>query len=483
MLNSADQGVDAPAIRVEAGKWSLAVFATDDSDAYSERDVSVFANWLATRSVTGVAMLICDLSLRTVSRFLQLLHARVPVLLADSNLPPDLLSSLIRAYRPETLLTPDGAAIPFDGYSQESSGGPGVWTSPSLSAPPHADLAVLLTTSGSTGSPKLVRLSHDNIEANARQIVESLGISHGDRAIASLPLHYSFGMSVVTSHALAGASVVLTRESVVTPGYWKTVRDLDVSFMPGVPQSLAMLRRLRFDAMELPALRVLAQAGGKLPNELVSYFHSAQSSRAGRFHVMYGQTEAGPRISCLPHEDLPAKLGSVGLPMPGGQVRVVDEVGRELGVSSKGEVEYRGPNVMMGYAERRDDLVRGDDFGDVLRTGDLGFLDEDGYLYLVGRSKRIAKLGSARVSLDELEATLHEIAGTPLACIAQELDGVRVFLAGGQEHVGAELRAQFAQRLRVPPHLINVSTLFELPLLSSGKIDYRSLESEDVRGS
>ncbi len=314
----------------------------------------------------------------------------------------------------------------------------------------HPDLRVLLSTSGSTGSPKLVRLSERNLLSNAAAIVEYLGIDAGERAIGALPIPYSYGLSVLHSHLYAGASIVWTEHAIIRPGFWDDVRRHAVTSFAGVPYAYAMLERVGMRDMELPTLRTMTQAGGRLDPEVALRF-----AQRARFFVMYGQTEASPRIAYVPPERLVEKAGAIGVPIPGGTLRVDD-----------GELVYEGPNVMLGYAESRADLARGDDQGGVLATGDLGHVDDDGFYFVTGRAKRIAKVFGQRINLDEIEAAIEGPAGA----IAGE-DRIEVFAEPGAR---ADARA-LAIRFRLPPRALRVHEVERLPVKASGKVDYGAL--------
>ncbi len=312
----------------------------------------------------------------------------------------------------------------------------------------HPDLSVLLSTSGSTGSPKLVRLTQANVRANAASIAEYLGLDRQERAIQSLPLSYSYGLSVLNSHLHAGASIAFTAHSVIRPEFWDDVRRHEATSFAGVPYAYAMLERIGMRDMTLPSLRTLTQAGGRLEPEVAARFAAQR-----RFFVMYGQTEATARIAYVPPERLADKPGSIGIAIPGGELSVDD-----------GELVYRGPNVMLGYATSRADLARGDELGGVLRTGDLGHHDDEGFFYVTGRAKRIAKVYGQRINLDEIEAAIDGPAGA----IAGD-DRIDVFTERG-----ADARA-LAGRFRLPPRALRVHEIERLPVKSSGKVDYAAL--------
>lgn len=436
---------------------------------------------LVGQSPRGLFFLVADGTVESAHWFLALLEARHPVALIDPGSALPAAMGLIDRYRPDCIVDPGGRYLGELLRSPQGAHGrlvePGVWVAWERGPTPHDDLAVLLTTSGSTGSPKLVRLSAENIKTNAQQIVESLGITADDRGVTALPLFYSFGMSVLTSHVLAGSSVLVTGRSVLEEPFWTDAERHRVSFLPGVPTSYAMLKRLGFERRGLSQLRVLTQAGGRLAPELVSFFHDLMTSRGGRFCVMYGQTEASPRMSCMPSERLREKRGSVGPALPGGVLSIRGDDGHELPVGEIGEVIYRGPNVMMGYAESREDLVLGDTHGAVLATGDLGYLDDEGFLFLAGRSMRICKLSGSRVSLDEIEDIAVDMlpGDGQVAAVDCGDAGVSVFATRICGPEVAASRAKLARRLGVPPKLIVLLPVDAIPTLSNGKTDYVTL--------
>jgi acyl-CoA synthetase (AMP-forming)/AMP-acid ligase II len=415
----------------------------------------------------GVLFLRMSTSVDAVLSYVTALALGRPVTLLDPALPDDTLAELIERFEPAAVLGP----LPDEVAKGYTSRKIGQWTreSPSEHAS-HPELAVLLTTSGSTGDPKLVRLSRQAIEANTASIIEALGITADDVAISSLPFYYSYGMSVLNTHLAAGATLVVETDGLLGRGFWPAADRYGVTSLALVPSQFEMLRRLRFDPAAHPRLRTLTQAGGRLQAELVAEFHDRMAAVGGRLFVMYGQTEAAPRLTTLPADRLAAKPGSVGPAVPGGRLSVRLGDGRETtepGV--RGEVLYRGPNVMLGYAETAADLARGDDQGGLLATGDLGHLDADGYLFLDGRLKRFGKVFGIRLNLDDVERMLP----VPAAAVAGD-DVVVVFAAGGDP---MQLRRSLAERLRVHWSGLDVRSVPALPLLGNGKVDYRALEA------
>ena len=419
-----------------------------------------------------LALLFCRNTFGAVAAYLACVEAQCAVALLDASANPKLLADLIAFYSPELLIGLDDAC-PAPGYEPHPGPAPVrlLWRTAPAGPPVHEDLAVLLSTSGSTGSPKLVRLTRRNVEANADSIRLSLEIGPDEHAMACLPMHYSYGLSVLNSHLRAGASVVLTDESVLTSTFWETFRDQGCTSMPGVPYTYQMLARVGLDRMELPSLRTLTQAGGKLPEHLAMQFHASMQKRGGRFFVMYGQTEATARIACLPWDQLPEKLGAAGRAIPGGRLSIEPDPAAGEG---RGEIVYAGPNVMMGYACSREDLSLGDELGGVLHTGDLGYLDPEGFLYVTGRSKRIAKLFGLRVNLDEIEARLR--VGGPTAAVPGG-DGVIIYCEYGDDAAFAALARGLASELRIHHSAFQFRRISALPLNTNGKVDYQKLSA------
>lgn len=338
----------------------------------------------------------------------------------------------------------------------------------------HPDTAILLTTSGSTGSSKLVRLSHNNVVTNAFSIRQYLGLTSTERAITMLPLSYSYGLSVLHSHLVSGASIVLSQEPIVTREFWQAFKSHSCTSLVGVPYTHQTLLKMGVYRKPPASLRYVTQAGGRLAPSVAREIHEALSQHGIPFFVMYGQTEATARISYLPPEELPTRVGSIGRAIPGGELSVVDESGNALATHQAGQILYRGPNVMMGYAECSADLARGDELAGRLLTGDLGFYDEDGFFFLTGRMKRIAKLLGMRVSLDEVEVLLAE--WCPTAVVERD-EKLQCFFEHANHHHADTMQKMLSERLGVPADLLQFHAIEELPRTSNGKLDYQKLEA------
>ncbi len=315
----------------------------------------------------------------------------------------------------------------------------------------HPDLALLLSTSGSTGSPKLVRLTHAGVRSNAAAIATYLDLTEADRGILTLPLHYCYGLSILTSHLYAGAATIVTDWSVLDRCLWDLAAEHRATGVSGVPHTFDQLDQMGFP--ELPSLRYVTVAGGKLPPERVTQYHELGRSRGWDFVVMYGQTEATARMAYLPPQLAARYPHAVGVAIPGGCLRV--DHADEHGV---GELVYAGPNVMMGYAETPADLARGRDHHE-LRTGDLGREIAPEVYEIVGRRSRFAKVFGLRLDLDEIERRLP----SPAACV--EIDGELGVISPDP---GAA--DQVARLCDIPRWAVR-GVVAEVPHLASGKPD------------
>lgn len=399
--------------------------------------------------------------------YLALLESRHVVALLNADLSVELRSGLVESYRPDFVLGVD----PGSGYV--GAAGNGLWSAENATPEPlHPDLCVLLPTSGTTGSPKFVRLSRSNLTANSEAIARTLRIEPSDRAVAHLPMHYSYGLSVINSHLQAGASLMLSTASLLQAPFWNAIREHGINSFSGVPYTYMMLRRLRLDQLNVPTLLRFTQAGGKLDDAVIADMHQAITARNGEFWIMYGATEATARMTILDAELLAGKVGSVGKALPGGELRILDESGDALPNGSPGQIEYRGANVMMGYALHRTDLQRGDELRGRLLTGDRGYLDDDGFLYVLGRAKRDAKVFGLRVNLDDIEAMVIDYG--PAAAVEGK-DRIVVFCEFDAPEQLEAAKTRLSVRLGMSHHGFDFRRIEQLPTLANGKIDYPTL--------
>jgi acyl-CoA synthetase (AMP-forming)/AMP-acid ligase II len=418
------------------------------------QDAAAIADRLGAGGPRRLVLLGGSNTVGSITAYVGALAAGHVVLLAPGD-QPDAIDALLDAYDPDVVID---RPLERDGPAPITDRRPG--SRHDL----HDELALLLSTSGSTGSPKLVRLSTTNLQTNAAAIVEALGIRGDDRAATTLPMHYTYGLSVLHSHLLAGASLVVTDLSVVDRCFWERVRDERVTTLAGVPYTFECLDRIGFAEFDLPALRSVTQAGGRLDPERVRAYAELGRRRGWSFTVMYGQTEATARMAVLPAELAASHPTAIGWPIPGGELRIDPVAGAPDGT---GELVYRGPNVMLGYAERPADLALGRTV-DELRTGDLGRALPDGLFEVTGRLSSFVKIAGVRIDLEHAERRLVD-------------DGLRAAVAGvdGQLVVAVDdhgadpdiLRERILDRLPVPSRAVVIVPVEAIPRRPNGKPD------------
>ncbi len=367
---------------------------------------------------------------------------------------------LVATYEPDAIVTCDD-----EGWVVARS---------SSSTRPHPDIALLLATSGSTGSSKFVKLSYENLSANTASIVSYLGLQGSDRAITLLKPFYSYGLSVINTHLAVGGSLILTNRSIQEPELWQLAEDHGATNFSGVPHTFQMLNTMSRDWNRLPRLRFVTQAGGRLDAHLVRRFARIGRDSGWDFFVMYGQTEGSPRLAYLPPHLAEIHPDSIGVPVPGGSIELVDENAEVIDdLHVEGELVYRGPNVMIGYAFSREDLAGREEI-ECLRTGDVAERIEGGLYKITGRLSRFVKPLGVRVSLDDIEQRVSEWYG---ACAVTGTDDVlRVVLEGDGADVDL-VKKRLEARYRLPTSFFDVQCIPEIPHLASGKVDYRSLST------
>lgn len=305
----------------------------------------------------------------------------VPLLLS-ARLDDGLAQNLITTYKPDWLWVPKRFATvsPTWRIVHHVRDQVLIKTSYNRVYPIHPELALLLPTSGTTGSPKMVRHTYENLRSNIASIVEYLQISSDRIAITTLPMNYTYGFSVINTHLWSGASIVMTNYGVLQKPFWNLVKKYGVTSLSGVPYTWEMLTRLGIINMDIPSVRHCDQAGGKLSPTLQERLIRWAYETARTFTVMYGQTEASPRMGYLPWQMAAKKYGCMGVAVPNGRFMLIDDKGNEiLEADCAGELLYMGPNVTPGYAVCGEDLSAGDERGGLLNTGDIAKRDKDGF--------------------------------------------------------------------------------------------------------
>ncbi len=398
----------------------------------------------------------------------------VPVMV-NSHLEEALLQNLLETYSPEYLWLPKDQVEQFAGMSVEHESHNYVLlkTGYEKKYPLFDELGLLITTSGSTGSPKLVRQSYTNVLDNAQSIVKYLKLDDTERPITTLPMNYVYGLSIINSHFLVGATLLLTDKGLMQKEFWSFFKEQEATSFGGVPYTYEMLDKLRFFRMKLPSLRTMTQAGGKITPELHEKFAAYAAEQGKNFVVMYGAAEATARMGYLPPEKAVEKKGSMGIPIPGGVFHLIGADGQEVTEPlSTGELVYEGKNVTLGYAEKGEDLVKGDERHGRLETGDMAQFDNDGFYYIVGRKKRFLKIYGNRVNLDEIDRLIKGDFEIEVASSGVD-DHMYIFVT--DDIIADSVRDFVIAKTKLNPAAFKVIVIDEIPKNDSGKTLYKEL--------
>ena len=415
---------------------------------------------------------LCRNVIASLAGFVALYDNKDVCLLLSAGIDVDLLKILDDTYQPSYYWKPkdfvcqnDNVVFRLDSYCLCKTG---------RHAPlMYSDLSMLMTTSGTTGSPKLVRYKYGNIESNARNVASVFGWTAEERGIIDLPMQYTMGLNVICSHLYAGATILLTDSSLMNPRFWSFIKHYKGTNFTGVPFSYEVLRKLRFQKMHLPFLRTMAEGGGKLSDELFASFAQYAEESGKRFFATFGTTETSARLAYLDPVLAKTHCGSIGKAIPEGKLYLVDENGNRITLPDmEGELVYEGPNVTMGYAESRDCLLLGDVFCGVYCTGDLAKMDGEGNYYIVGRKKRFLKLFGLRVSLDQVERMVTEEFHMACACLGND-QLMDIFIES--ESLQQDVLEFVSKKTGLMKKTFLVHFVNQIPRFESGKIDYRQL--------
>lgn len=365
-----------------------------------------------------LALLVMNNDLGSVVFYLACLKMHVVPILLDKTISGSQMQLYMQKYEPEYLFISDGKKagdrIGEERYyevSAEVFGHVLLERAYERRKKIYADLAILLPTSGTIYLSKLVRISNANLYDNAKNICETLGIGKEDIAVTSLPLSYCYGLSVLNTHLLKHATILLTDKSVLQKGFWNFANQYGATSFSGVPYTYELLNQSGH-LRKANSIKVYTQAGGKLSAKLQKLFVEHCVKEGKKFFVMYGMTEATARISVLPMGYAPNKIGSVGKPIAGGHVFI--DRGSDL--YQEGEIVYSGKNVCLGYCSCLKDLESGDENKGILHTGDFGYLDDDGFLYITGRRKDFIKIYGKRICLNSISQLVEELCGAEVIC-------------------------------------------------------------------
>ena len=359
----------------------------------------------------SLILIVASNSIQSIIGYITFIRSNNVSILLDKSFKVEYVNEIIKRYKPNYIFCPKGyinkiekiyKSIPLQDYSL-------IKTSFKKHKKINKQNLLLLSTSGTTQNPKFVRLSNTNLQNNTKSIIKYLKINSSHTTITTMPMGYSYGLSIINTHLESGSKIVVSDKTIFDREFWNKVNKYKVTSFGGVPQFYEQLKKLKFENFNLSSLKYLTQAGGKLDKSFLNYFKNVCMKKKIKFIIMYGQTEAGPRMSYLKWEKFSDKFESIGKPLDGSKFKILDRKDKYIQIPySIGELIYFGKNVSLGYALNLKDLKKGNENKGKLFTGDLAYKDYDGYFYITGRKNRISKVFGMRIDLDDIEKKLKK---------------------------------------------------------------------------
>ena len=415
-------------------------------------------------------IVLAENNIEFITSYISFFRKGIIQMLLDSKIPSSSLKEILEKYKPNYILLPKNRYREFNYETvSEFENYKLLKINKNKYHETNKDLSLLLTTSGSTGSKKFVRISYENIHENTKSIIKFLKIKKNHTTITTMPPFYTYGLSILNTHLYKGASIVVTNSSIIEKPFWKLMTEENVNSFGAVPYHYEVLKKIKFDKIKLPSLRYFTQAGGAMSKELTRYLIDFSKKNKKKFIIMYGQTEATARMTYLKYEMVNKKIGSIGTPIPGGKIILKNNKNKR---DDEGEIIYKGKNVSMGYAEELKDLNKGDLNHGTLSTGDLAKKDKDGYLYIIGRKSRDIKLFGHRVNLDELEKVLYK---KGYNCICHGLNN-KVTIFFKNKSYDKKILDLLNKETKINKICFKLKFITKFPLNVSGKINYKKLE-------
>jgi len=434
---------------------------------YNLQDV-LFDLGIIEKTQKQLVFLYCNNKVHSVGMYFSLLKDNFTIALLNEELDQNLKVELEKKYNPEIIIDQVRKKINYYNIVEVKSNSTSfyVFNQKQSQTEIHSKVKILLSTSGTTGSPKFVKLSQENIYENTVSISKYLPIKYNDVTPLNLPFYYSYGLSVLHSNALKGGTIICDTDDILSKPFWNQFEEFGFTSIAGVPFVYEMLDRIGFRKKKYPNLCYISQAGGNLNQKTKQRFLDYCLENKILFYVMYGQTEATARISFVPPEKLHEKITSIGKPIMNGKFSIDND---------NSELIYEGPNVFGGYVEKISDLVTWDEIKH-LRTGDLGKVDDDGYYFVTGRIKRIVKIFGNRVNLDDLESFFkNKFDETNFACIGLEDKTILVITDNDKVSLD-KIKKVIGQELKIHSSVIKHKIINKFVLTSNGKINYKELE-------
>lgn len=422
----------------------------------------------------SVVFLMCRNTVGCIVSYISMIENDIVPVMLNENIDRELYESLVETYQPQFVSVDKSLEKKFH-YSPVFECQNFVYLATGYPEYPiNEKLELLMTTSGSTGSPKLVRYKKGNLESNARNVAKAWGWTNSERPVCDLLMNYTMGLNVINTHLYVGATLLLVTSNITDIKYWNFIKNERATNYTGVPFSYDLLWKLRFYKMDLPYLTTLSSGGGKLTDQMfISIAEYALENRK-RFIASFGTTETSARMAMLDANMAIDKVGSIGKAIPEGELFLLDDDGKLIEkTEAEGELGYTGPNVTMGYSLTKEDLILDDVFNGMYRTGDVARRDKDGYYYIIGRKNRFLKMLGYRVNLDQCEQLIRNKFNIDCACIGTDAQ-MTIFITVTDS--SDMVKKYLSEKTGIYLSMFRVIVIDTIPRNSSGKILFKKLE-------
>ena len=416
--------------------------------------------------------LLADNSYEFLASYYAMLRKRSIIFLLNSRLEMKKINELVKVYKPNFIFDCESFYNEREGYDTVKIENrlQILKNKETINYENNYELAQLISTSGSTGSPKFVMQSFENIEINTKDIVKTLRLNKYDKTITTMNPSYTYGLTKINTHIYVGGTIILNKKTVFDKDFWNKINTYKVTNFGGVPFFYEMLKKLNFHKFNFKNLKHITQAGGKLSSEILDYMHKTSKQLKIKFYIMYGQTEAGPRITILDSKKLDKKIKSVGKPIGDNKLWLED---KKRNIIKKpniiGELFCKGKNVMLGYAYNLGDLKKKKNHN-YINTGDLAYKDQDGFFYITGRTKRIIKPFGIRIDLGELEKYLDSKNFFNCICIG---DDKKIHIYSKYTDEIVKIKKLVLNKLNLKKNIIFFFEENKIPRDKNGKIIYK----------
>ena len=460
-------------------KFKNNVALIDINERVLYKDLIIYSSKIEKKiGKKSLTLMLADNSLSSIICYVSLVKKRLPVLILDYKISKIFLNKIVKLYKPQNIcLSIENIFFKNNKNYKLNFKFKSFQFLKNIKKDTFQvknNLSILATTSGSTGSTKLIRQSYNNIKSNTSSIIQYLKLKKDNTTITNLPLSYTFGMSIINTHLEAGSKIIVTKKTLFEKKFWELFKINQVNTIYGVPYTYEILDKLNFFSKNRLSLKLLAQAGGKITEKLQKKINFYADKNKFCFFIMYGQAEATTRISYLPFKKFCKKMGSIGIPIPGGKMKLVDKSNQIIKKSNTvGEIVYEGKNVCMGYAFDRSDLNKKDQWNGKIYTGDLAKRDIEGYYYIEGRKKRFSKIYGLSINLDEIENLLKSRFNSSDFAVISSEDKIKIFLS--TRGINKKILKYLKKNVNININSFQIVFIKKIPNLSSGKNNYKIL--------